>query len=123
MKFTKSLLLKIIREELELAEQQQSSSPFSLLLDILISSADGAPMHVSRLEPEEEELKRDVFKLYQIQGDYVYLTEYGEKVVAALFPEESAKFLKTSDMEKNIIKKARGEPYQPSFTFESRKKR
>lgn len=125
MKLTKSLLLKLIREEMEAemgSEEQHADSgePFWQLLNVLIDYADGSPTHVSRFDVEG--VKNEVEKLYTISGDRVHLTDFGKKVVAALFPEDSAKFLEPSEREKNIIKKVRGEPYQPDM-FESKRRR
>lgn len=120
MKLTKSLLLKLIREEMEAEMGGHSDEPFVELLNVLINDADGAPTNVSSFDAEG--LKRDVEKLYQVSGDRVSLTELGKKVVAALYPEDSKDFLEPSEMERNLMKRAKGEPYQPSM-FESRKRK
>lgn len=119
MKLTKSLLLKLIREEMEAEMGGHSDEPFGELLNILINDADGAPTNVSNFDAEG--LKRDVEKLYQISGDRVRLTEFGKKVVAALYPEDSKDFLEPSEREQNLIKMGKGQPYQPDM-FESKKK-
>ena len=120
MKLTKSLLLKLIREEMEAEMGGHSDEPFVELLNVLINDADGAPTNVSSFDAEG--LKRDVEKLYQVSGDRVSLTELGKKVVAALYPEDSKDFLEPSEMERNLMKRAKGEPYQPSM-FESKRRR
>jgi len=118
MRLTKSLLRKLIKEELD--EVMSVSEPFAALLNVLVNEADGTPTNVSNFD--EEELKRDVEMLYEIQGDSVYITDLGKKVVAALYPEDAQKFLEPSEGEKNLMKRAKGEPYQPSM-FESILKR
>jgi hypothetical protein len=118
MKLTKSLLLKIIREEME--NQMGQGEPFTELLNLLVSAADGSPTHAVDFDPEQ--LKKEVEMLYKIEDGKVYVTDFGKKIVAALFPEESEGFLEPSETERNFMKKAKGEPYQPSM-FESRKRR
>lgn len=120
MKLTKSLLLKLIREEMEAEMGGHSDEPFGQLLSILIDDADGAPTHVSTLDVDR--LKKEVEKLYQVSGDRVRLTEFGKKVVAALYPEDSKDFLEPSEREQNLIKMGKGQPYQPDM-FESRRRR